>query len=374
MSPNARDAAVAALMALPHMTPPRLHRILRAWLDPVAAVAALAAGGAGAVLDAEARLDPERRAAIVRAWRAVDPVAAGATLSRHGTRVVTCLDPEWPIDDDAPDLPAALLIEGARTDAFDRPRVAIVGTRAATPPGLADARELARALTEAGITVVSGLAIGIDGAAHSGSIDAGGPTVGVVATGLDVVYPRRHVALTGAVREHGLVVTEHPHGTGPRPERFPVRNRIIAALADVVVVVEAAARGGALSTAAAALRLGRPVFAQPGSRRNPVAAGTNALIADGALVLLDPTDVVVAVGMTAGARRGTLVAPAREPSDPTPIDPEARAVLRALAGEPATADELAARTRLGAPAVARAVGALVAAGLATRSRGLVWPI
>lgn len=374
MSPHERDAAVAALMALPHMTPPRLHRILRAWSEPTGAVAALAAGGAGTVLEVESRLDPERRAAIVRAWRAVDPVAAGATLSRHGTRVVTCLDPEWPIDDDAPDLPAALLLEGARTDAFDRPRVAIVGTRAATPPGLADARELARALTEAGITVVSGLAIGIDGAAHSGAIDAGGPTVGVVATGLDVVYPRRHVALTGAVREHGLVVTEHPHGTGPRPERFPVRNRIIAALADVVVVVEAAARGGALSTAAAALRLGRPVFAQPGSRRNPVAAGTNALIADGALVLLDPTDVVVAVGMTAGARRGALGAPARTPSDPTPIDPEARSVLRALAGEPATADELAARTRLGAPAVARAVGALVAAGLATRSRGLVWPI
>ena len=374
MNPNPRDAAVAALVALPHMTPPRLHRALRTWPDPIAAVAALESGDAGAVLDAEPRLDPERRAAITRAWRGVDVATAGTTLARHGTRVRTCLDPDWPIDDEAPDLPAALLLEGARADAFDRPRVAIVGTRTATPPGLADARDLARALTEAGITVVSGLAIGIDGAAHAGSIDVGGPTIGVVATGLDVVYPRRHVALTAAVRTHGLVVTEHPHGTGPRPERFPVRNRIIAALADVVVVVEAAARGGALSTAAAALRLGRPVFAQPGSRRNPVAAGTNALIADGALVLLDPTDVIVAVGMTAGARRSPLASPPAAPADPTPIHPEARAVLRALAGEPATGDELAARTRLGAPAVARAVGALVSAGLATRSRGLVWPI
>lgn len=373
MNPSARDAAVAALIALPHMTPPRLHRALRAWPDPPTAVAALAGGAAGPILDVEPRLDPERRSAITRAWRAVDPEAAAATLARRGTRVLTCLDPDWPIDDDAPDLPAALLLEGERDDAFDRPRVAIVGTRAATPPGLTDARDLAHALAEAGIAVVSGLAIGIDGAAHTGAIAAGGPTIGVVATGLDVVYPRRHVALTAAVREHGLVITEHPHGTGPRPERFPVRNRIIAALADVVVVVEAAARGGALSTAAAALRLGRPVFAQPGSRRNPVAAGTNALIADGALVLLDPSDVVVAVGMTAGARRGPLVAPPPTRSGPTPIDPEARAVLRALAGEPATTDELAARADLSPAAIARCVGALVAAGLATRSRGLVWP-
>ncbi|MEY4008230.1 MAG: hypothetical protein RLZZ467_1297, partial [Gemmatimonadota bacterium] len=331
MRPSARDAAVAALIALPHMTPPRLHRALRTWADPAAAIAALARGEAGAVLDAEPRLDADRRAAIAAAWRGVDPTAAAAILTRRGTRVRTCLDHDWPIDDEAPDLPAALLVEGDRPDAFDRPRVAIVGTRAATPAGLTDARELGRVLTEAGITVVSGLAIGIDGAAHTGAIDANGPTIGVVATGLDVVYPRRHVALTASVHAHGLVVTEHPHGTGPRPERFPVRNRIIAALADVVVVVEAAARGGALSTAAAALRLGRPVFAQPGSRRNPVAAGTNALIADGAHPLLDPTDVVVAVGMTAGARRGPLTAPPAVAAAPTPIDGAARTVLRTLA-------------------------------------------
>jgi DNA processing protein len=355
------------------MTPPRLHRALRAWSDPVDAVAALGRGEAEAILGPEPRLDPERRAALTQDWRAVDPASAAATLIRHGTSVLTCLDPDWPIEDDAPDLPAALLVEGERADAFDRPRVAIVGTRAATPPGLTDAHDLAHALTESGISVVSGLAIGIDGAAHTGAIAAGGPTISVVATGLDVVYPRRHGALTAGVRAHGLIVTEHPHGTGPRPERFPVRNRIIAALADVVVVVEAAARGGALSTAAAALRLGRPVFAQPGSRRNPVAAGTNALIADGALVLLDPSDVVVAVGMTAGSRRGPLAAPRIRPPDPGATTSEARAVLRALAGEPATTDELAARTGLSAAEIARAVRALGTADRITRHRGLVWP-
>ncbi|MFM7616506.1 MAG: DNA-processing protein DprA [Actinomycetes bacterium] len=370
---TARDAAVAALIALPHMTPSRLHRVFDRWPDPARAVGALAVGGAAAILDAEARLDPERRAAITAAWRAVDPARAAGVIDRHGTRVLTRLDPDWPIDEAAPDLPAALLVEGERADALDRPRVAIVGTRAATPAGLTDARDLARSLAECGITVVSGLAIGIDGAAHAGSLDADGPTVGVVATGLDVVYPRRHVALTTAVRQRGLVVTEHPHGTGPRPERFPVRNRIIAALADVVVVVEAAERGGALSTAAAALRLGRPVLAQPGSRRNPVAAGTNALLADGAHPLLDPADVILALGMTAGARRGPPTRPASPTPAPGPLPADARRVLRALGGEPATADELAARTGLGAAEVARAVRDLVAAGRLARHRGLLWP-
>lgn len=371
--PTTRDVAVAALIALPHMTPVRLHRVLDRWHEPTDALAALARGGGEAILRTEARLDAGRRAEIVAAWCGADVGRAAAVLARHGTRVTIRSDADWPIDDDAPDLPAALLIEGERTDALDRPRVAIVGTRAATPAGLTDARDLARSLSDAGITVVSGLAIGIDGAAHSGALETGGPTVGVVATGLDVVYPRRHVGLTAGVRRAGLVVSEHPHGTGPRPERFPVRNRIIAALADVVVVIEAATRGGALSTAAAALRLGRPVFAQPGSRRNPVAAGTNALIADGAHPYLDPADVVVAVGMTAGARRGPLHPPAPASGPPERLGRDARRVLRALAGEAATADELAARTGLGAAHLARAVRDLVEAGRIVRHRGLLWP-
>ena len=162
-----------------------------------------------------------------------------------------------------------LLGEGERPDAFDATRVAIVGTRAATPHGLADARELGGFLADAGITVVSGLAIGIDGAAHEGALDAGGLAVGVVATGLDVTYPRRHRALYDRVREHGLVVGEHGYGVQPRRERFPVRNRIIAALADVVVVVEATAPGGARITA----RLRRRLRPRPSSRC-PVRAAT----------------------------------------------------------------------------------------------------
>src|SRR5437868_4888011 len=136
-------------------------------------------------------------------------------------------------------MPRRLFGAGARADAFDHPRVAIVGTRAATPPGLADARDIGAFCARAGLTVVSGLALGIDGAAHEGALDAGGLTVGVVATGLDIVYPRQHTRLFARVREQGLIVTENAYGTQPLPWRFPIRNRIIAALSDAVVVVEA---------------------------------------------------------------------------------------------------------------------------------------
>ena len=142
--------------------------------------------------------------------------------------------PEFPVRDaDMLDemleakMPHVLLGEGDRPDAFDAPRVAIVGTRAASPLGIADAHEIAAFCARAGITVISGLAIGIDGAAHEGALDAGGLTIGVVATGLDVVYPRRHARLYERVREHGLIVGENGYGTQPLPWRFPIRNRII---------------------------------------------------------------------------------------------------------------------------------------------------
>ena len=211
-------------------------------------------------------------------------------------------DPDHPIRDAVPlesahpgAVPDVLFGAGRRPDAFAAPRVAIVGSRSATPMGLADARELGRYCARNGITVVSGLALGIDGAAHEGAIEAGGLTVGVVATGLDVVYPRRHASLFEHVRGAGLIVGEHPDGTQPVAWRFPVRNRIIAALADAVVIVEAARTGGALHTARYAEQYGREVLALPASRRNPVGEGCNRLIADGALMLLDPSDLLVAL-------------------------------------------------------------------------------
>jgi DNA processing protein len=257
-----------------------------------------------------------------------------------------------------------LLAEGEVAEVWGRPRVAIVGTRAATPHGLADAYDLGAVLADAGVTVISGLAIGIDAAAHEGALAAGGPVVGVVATGLDVVYPRRHRVLFERVRRAGLLVSELGYGVQPRRELFPVRNRIIAALADVVVVVEATARGGARITAERAIDYGRPVLAMPGSRRNPSAAGTNELIRDGAEPLLEPSDVLVALGLTPGLRR-----PGREP----PSTGAAGAVLRACGGDAATLDQLVSRTGLTVTDVAVAVRELERDGWLDRAEGLWWP-
>lgn len=295
----------------------------------------------------------------------VDAASAYDRMCERGTHVWLDGEPGFPVAEPLPDLPVCLLAEGDRVDALDAPRVAIVGTRSATPHGLADARELAGTLADAGVTVVSGLALGIDGAAHAGAVAARGATVGVVATGLDVEYPRRHRNLYGDVRAHGLVVGETGYGIGPTPWRFPVRNRIIAALADIVVVVEATLTGGARITAEHALRYDRAVFAVPGSRRNPASAGTNALIADGAFPLTEWSDIVVALGMTPGARRAAA---------PRPVpDRQGRAVLAALGGEPGSPEQLAARTGLAPEVVALAVAGLERTGWVTWSQGLVWP-
>ncbi|MGH8992879.1 MAG: DNA-processing protein DprA [Acidimicrobiia bacterium] len=345
--PAGRALAGAALASL--FNPGPLETILTRWPDPVVAL---------------------------RAIGAEPPPRLAATLSRRGTAVLLASDAGYPITDHLPHRPPVLLVEGGRPGVFDAPRVAIVGTRAATPHGLADARHLGAFLAAAGVTVVSGLAIGIDGSAHLGTLSVveaggGGPAgpVGVLATGLDVVYPRRHQALFDRVRRSGVLVSECAFGTRPEPGRFPVRNRIIAALADVVVVIEATLKGGSRITAERALDYGRAVFAVPGSRRNPAAAGCNALLADGAQPLLDPSDVLIALGMTPGARRGWSV-----PATKRSVSSAAMQVQRALSGEPAHPDELALRTGLPHDQIAMAIEELVDAGSVERTRGFVWPL
>jgi DNA processing protein len=253
--------------------------------------------------------------------------------------------------------------------------VGVVGkdhTRAATPHGLADAREIAGAAARAGYVVVSGLAIGIDTAAHEGALAAGGLTIGVVATGVDVMYPRRNAALFDAVRAAGLVVGEYGFGTPPERWRFPVRNRIIAALGAVTVVVEAKARGGALVTARLAMDLHRDVLAVPGSRRNGSAAGTNALLRDGAHVLTEPADLFVALGRAAAAP-GAACAGATDRLAPVPLSAAAASVLDACGGEPCTLDEIVTRSALPPATVAGAIRELERVARMQRVRGLLWP-
>jgi DNA processing protein len=336
-----RSLAAAALVAHGEVTPARLGRLLAAYGDPRDALAAV---GGDDLLERVAR-----------------------TCARRATRVWVDGAADYPIRDALPDRPPVLLGEGDAGDAFDRPRVAIVGTRGATPQGLADARELGAFLAAEGVTVVSGLAIGIDAAAHEGALAAGGPVVGVVATGLDVVYPRRHARLYERVRERGLVVSEHWYGVPPRPERFPVRNRIIAALADAVVVVEARLTGGTRSTTEYADAYGRTVLAVPGSRRNPAAAGCNALIADGALVVLEPGDVLCAIGRGRADGGGWH-------ARPRPDDPDEASVLAAFGTDPASTDQLVGRTGLPAGRVAGALRRLERAGAVSWSRGRWWPL
>jgi DNA processing protein len=227
--------------------------------------------------------------------------------------------------------------------------VAVVGSRDATHAGLEIARRLAGDLAAAGIPVISGMALGVDGAAHLGALDAGGVTVGVLGCGIDVSYPQRHRALRGRVARTGLLLTEEPPGTFPAPWRFPRRNRIIAALATAVVVVEASDRSGALSTARHALDLGREVFAVPGSVLSERSAGANRLIRDGAVPLTETRDLAAVPALAAAVERAAprfvLTAPADHrasvvvrpagPSAPRGVSsPESSPVLRRLSHDP----------------------------------------
>jgi DNA processing protein len=338
---------------------------MRAFGGAESAVAAIAAGA----------LEPDdpigTTAELVAAWRrALDGAATRASqmLDTRGTRVVVFDDDDWPLSPDADSLPAVLLVEGDAFEALFRPRLAVVGTRNPTPHGEADARELAALLADAGAVVVSGLAYGIDGAAHDAALRAGGLTIGVAATGLDVPYPRGHATLWARVRGRGLVLGENPFGTRPSRSIFPIRNRIIAALASSVVIVEAAVRGGAMHTARAALDLGKDVFAIPGSRRNPMAEGCNRLLADGAQPLLDPLDIAVAIGRDAGP---TGAPPRRKLAG---VSAEARTLHTALGGEPAPLDTAVARTGLPLAVVAGAARELERAGRLARRSGKLWPL
>ena len=359
------ELAAVTLACLPDMTPKRLRALVERGGGPVGALAALDRGLASAVLcDGASADDLPARTALTRVWREVAQTEHVARLLHaRATHVFVEGRPGYPIAD-VPAPPVVLLAEGDRPDALAQLCVAVVGTRAATPHGLEDAYELGAVLARAGVTVVSGLAIGIDAAAHEGAIDAGGMVVGVLGTGLDVVYPRRHRALFDRVRAAGLLVSELGYGVQPRQGAFPVRNRIIAALGKITVVVEATLKGGARITAERALDYGRTVMAYPGSRRNPSAAGTNALIYDGAGAVLEPSDVLVGLQLERGQPRLDLRAPP---------EGDAAAVLRACHGEPATLDQLASRTALTPSAVIAAVRALEHAGWMERARGLCWP-
>lgn len=203
--------------------------------------------------------------------------------------ILTPADTRYPLQlRSIPDPPDRLFVRGKLPDA---PMLAIVGSRRATPYGQRIAHWLAAELGAAGFVVISGLARGIDAAAHRGALTTQTPTVAVLATGLDRIYPPEHHELADTIACNGALVTEASAGTAPLPGLFPVRNRIISGLSLGVVIVEAAARSGALITARMALEQGREVFAIPGSIENPLTEGTHHLIQDGAKLVHSPADI-----------------------------------------------------------------------------------
>jgi DNA processing protein len=239
-----------------------------------------------------------------------------------------------------------------------------VGTRRCTWAGRSLAAELGAGLAAAGVCVVSGLAVGIDAAAHRGAlVAAAAPPVAVVGTGLDVVYPRRNADLWESVAGAGAVLAEYPLGTRPERWRFPARNRLVAALADVLVVVESHARGGSMHTVTAALDRDVPVMAVPGPVRAAASAGTNALLVAGAAPVRDAGDVLVALGLdSAAARRGA------EPAGP-PLEADEARLVAELQQAPATVEQLAARLDRSLAAVAVDLAHLEAKGLVTAAGG-----
>ena len=315
----------AALAGLPFMAWDRLAKLLEP-TTPGEAWARVLAGDAGAAW---------ARAALATSVRAVADAhrRSGVSVLLHGRAGF----PAALADDH--EAPPVLAVVGA-AGALEGPRVGIVGTRRATGYGRDVARQLGRELSEAGVRVVSGLALGIDGAAHEGAVAAAGaPPVGVVGSGLDVVYPRRHAELWHRVAVTGVLLAEAPLGARPEPWRFPARNRLIAALSDVLVVVESHAAGGSLHTVRAAAERGVPVMAVPGPVRSPASAGTNGLLADGCPPARDTSDVLVALALeTAGA-------PARPDRRPPPVGAEAD-VLSLLGWQATSLDVVLAGTDL----------------------------
>lgn len=223
----------------------------------------------------------------------------------EGVRLVCRHDPAWPPQlRDLDDPPAVLHLVGALDPAsLSGPSVAIVGARRATPYGLSTARGLARDLARAGVPVISGLALGIDAAAHAGALEGGGTTVAVLAAGAERPSPLTNAALYRQVLRSGGAVSELPVGSHPRPWTFPLRNRVIAGLAAVTVVIEAAPRSGSLITAEVARDLGRDVGAVPGRVCDVQASGPNALIVDGAHPVRDAHDVLDLLFGAGGAHR-----------------------------------------------------------------------
>jgi DNA processing protein len=397
-SPSGQEAYAAALSTLPGMGPATLVEVLREW-EPRQAWARIVSGGlkrppssrlapgrpvadrsVGQSTSVQEEIwfgggSPRPEPAVNRttSWaeiaRRFDPGPWWAAIAARGIGVT------WPGESAYPDAladdphPPGVLFWRGSLDCLGHPCVAVVGTRNATPDGRAVAYELGRDLATAGVCVVSGLALGIDGAAHLGALDGLAPggragPVGVAASGVDVPYPRRHAGLWSRVAAAGAILSETPPGRPAQAWRFPTRNRVIAGLVRMVVVVESHASGGSLITAEAALERGVEVRVVPGPVHSPASAGSNQLLYDGPGPVRSGRDVLDALGMIRPDPE-----PRPGPNRTRPLSRAAAAVLEASGWRPASINQIVRRSGVSVAAVQAALDELEAGGYVASDGG-----
>jgi len=295
----------------------------------------------------------------ISALRQPNPAEMGrcrSWLDDANHQLVTLNDPFYPpLLKQIPDPPPALFVAG-QAECLVQPQLAIVGSRNATSGGLAHARDFSATLAATGLIITSGLAAGIDGAAHEACLDAGGCTIAVTGTGLDRVYPARHRNLAHRIMRQGALVSQFPPGTGPRPGHFPIRNRLISGMSLGTLVVEAGLRSGSLITARLASEQGREVFAIPGSVHNPLARGCHRLIRDGAKLVETAAEVAEELRPLAGQLAQALTELLTDDCSKTldsaalapqiVLDPEYERLLEAVGFDPTPVDEIIRRSQL----------------------------
>jgi DNA processing protein len=302
--------------------------------------------------------------------RLKQPVKQHLRCARHwaelpGNQVITWLDEAYPpLLREISDPPAVLFLRG-RSELLVYPQLAMVGSRRATPGGRENAESFAHALAGHGFVITSGLAAGVDTAAHRGALRAGGQTIAVCATGLDQVYPRGNRTLAEEIAAQGTLLSEYPPGCGPQAFRFPRRNRIISGLSAGTLVIEAGWRSGALITARLAGEQGREVFALPGSIHNPMARGCHRLIRQGAKLVEQVTDIVEELGGALGGIAQTIeqnTSLAATGKQISPADDEQNTLLNHLGWDPVSVDQLTTRSGLTAAEVSSMLMLLVLTG------------
>ena len=333
------------LILAPGLGPASIHKLLAQLGDPAQILAADKTSLSRCGLNTEQ----------VSALRQVDDArldAAEAWLQASTDHHLLCID-----DPDYPELlkitsqpPVALFVRG-NIRLLSEWQLAIVGSRNPTTPGRETAHTFARHLAESGLLVTSGMALGIDAAAHEGALAAGKPTIAVMGNGLDRVYPAKHHKLAHRIAEQGALVSEYAPDMKPLAQNFPRRNRIISGLSLGTLVIEAALKSGSLITAYKALEQSREVFAIPGSIHNPLARGCHQLIRQGAKLVETSQDILEELGSLAGAASSLRFGEAADSTADTPAEASHRQVLQAMAYEPVSIDTLVERTGLPASAI-----------------------